>query len=324
MKEVIKGLHLFTTKIGLVCWVVKWQAPFCHCSLAILPLFPCGGFQGSQDAQSRRRHPEREAGPPPGARTSPPSPSPARSSRESSGRRAGCAAGPCGHGAGPGGADAAAAARGRLWPGRGLRPHRASQDAPGVSEARPVSGGAEGPGPGSSLPPEGGAAAGAAQTGLRVGSARAAVRCCPWPVQSVFYTPAGGAGTGIFPLVTGDRTRANMKPCQGRFRLGIRERFFSQRVAEHWKSPQGNGHRTRLDRVPGTFGQRPGAQVWFLGCPVHGAGLNDLGWSLHDFMSISKASDIYWPVTEKKKNQPTWFCFVGLKQLDVLTWSWHK
>lgn len=62
-----------------------------------------------------------------------------RVSRESS--RAG-GRGRRGDGAGRGGADAAAAARGGLRPARRLRPHRAAQDAAGVPEARPVSGGA--------------------------------------------------------------------------------------------------------------------------------------------------------------------------------------
>lgn len=48
------------------------------------------------------------------------------------------------HGVGGGGADAAAAARGRLRPARGLRPQRAAQDPAGVPAAGAVSGGASG------------------------------------------------------------------------------------------------------------------------------------------------------------------------------------
>lgn len=50
------------------------------------------------------------------------------------------------HGVGGGGADAAAAARGRLRPARGLRPQRAAQDPAGVPAAGAVSGGASGGG----------------------------------------------------------------------------------------------------------------------------------------------------------------------------------
>jgi len=57
----------------------------------------------------------------------------------------------------------------------------------------------------------------------------------------------GGASTVLLSFMTSDRTFGNnIKLCQGRFRLDIRKRSFTERMEQ---APQESGHDSELARV---------------------------------------------------------------------------
>lgn len=68
--------------------------------------------------------------------------------------------------------------------------------------------------------------------------------CIPALCGSHLQPPDRGSQVGVWLCSqgAGDRMRGNsLNLCRGRFRLGIRENFFIERLVGHWKGPPREG-----------------------------------------------------------------------------------
>ena len=78
-------------------------------------------------------------------------------------------------------------------------------------------------------------------------------------VYNFLGTGSGEGGADLFSLASGDRTRRNgLKLRQGKFRLDIRKKCFTERVVKQWnKPPPGKGHGPKPVGIQEASGQCP-------------------------------------------------------------------